>query len=307
MFRDRFAEFQERAGIEASSSSRVIRRYQIEENGEVQAPLIDEAADFENFLERVGNIRKELSILTDDFNKMTQLHLVLLSTPGADSEQVQILNACVDRFVQRSKLLKDSVKIMDDEVKNNPGTCGIPRAKKEQVYAIEKSLVTLLGKFNAEQIDYKEKAVKKITEYLRIKDIEVPDDEIAEAVSSGNISDLTKGVILGYNEKKALYQDVKSRADELKQLEASIRELADMFHDLHLLVVSQGEMLDRVETSVANATDYAERAKGNVQEARKLQKRARKMKVIMLIGAIVAIILLLIFLQGLVCHFTPIC
>lgn len=69
--------------------------------------------------------------------------------------------------------------------------------------------------------------------------MQLSDEEIEDAVSSGNLSELTKGVMLALNEKKALYDDVKSRANELKLLESQMAELAQMFHDLHILVVNQ--------------------------------------------------------------------
>ncbi|VDL70316.1 unnamed protein product [Nippostrongylus brasiliensis] len=49
-----------------------------------------------------------------------------------------------------------------------------------------------------------------------------------------------------------------------------------MFVDLNNLVLSQGEMLDRIEANVEDAVDYAEKAKQNVKGARELQKKARK-------------------------------
>lgn len=69
----------------------------------------------------------------------------------------------------------------------------------------------------------------------------------------------------------------------------------------------QGEMVDRIENSVQNAVEYSQRARGNVEEARRLQKRARKMKVCIIIASIIIILILLVFFQAAVCHFTPIC
>ncbi|CAB3400587.1 unnamed protein product [Caenorhabditis bovis] len=280
MPRDRLAELREKAGVSENAS---LPRRRPSKNDDVTKPLIDPEADFEMFLQRCTNIREGMKSLNDDYEDIKQLHGKLLTTPGADA-------------------------VLKEETKNLPtATCGISRAKCEQVRSITKSLETIMLKFNKEQNDYKEKATKKITEYLKIRNIQLTDDEVEDAVNTGNLSDLTKGVMLALSEKKALYDDVKSRATEIKRLEEQIRRLADMFHDLHLLVVSQGEMLDRIENSVQNATEYATRARGNVEEARRLKKRAQKMKIIIIIISIVFFLILLLIVQAAICHFTPIC
>lgn len=271
-------------------------------------PLIDPNADFGMFLERCSNLRGGLKSLEEEYDAIVQLHGALLSTPGADAENSDKLNNHSQMFITKADHIQKSLKILTEDTRNLPANaCGMARAKNEQVRAIYRTFETLMIKFNKEQEEYKEKAKRKIVDYLKIRNMELSDEEIEDAVSSGNLSELTKGVMLALSEKKALYDDVKSRADELKNLERQMGELAQMFHDLHILIVNQGEMVDHIENSVQNATEYAERARGNVEEARTLQKRARKMKVCIIIGAIIAVLILLIFFQAAVCHFTPIC
>lgn len=46
-------------------------------------------------------------------------------------------------------------------------------------------------------------------------------------------------ILLAYSDKKALFEDVKMRRDELFEIEKVIRELGEMFVDLNNLVLSQ--------------------------------------------------------------------
>lgn len=45
--------------------------------------------------------------------------------------------------------------------------------------------------------------------------------------------------MLAEREKKQLFEDVKSRHDDILKLEASIRELHEIFQDMAMLVESQ--------------------------------------------------------------------
>ncbi|CAI5454562.1 unnamed protein product [Caenorhabditis angaria] len=308
MPRDRLLELREKAGIPTNSTTPTPSRKYSENPNDASQPLIDQDADFEMFLERCTNIRSGLTSLNEDFSEITKLHGKLLSTPGADADNSKSLNARVDLFISKASQIRDSLRIISEETRNLPNkSCGIARAKSEQVRSIYKTFETVMLKFNKEQEEYKDKAKKKIVDYLKIKNMQLSDEEIEDAVSSGNLSELTKGVMLALNEKKALYDDVKSRANELKLLESQMAELAQMFHDLHILVVSQGEMMDRIENSVQNATEYAQRARGNVEEARRLQKRARKMKIFIIIGSIILFFILLGVFRVLFCLYIPIC
>ncbi|CCD62783.2 Putative syntaxin-3 [Caenorhabditis elegans] len=306
MPRDRLKELQEKATvntIHAYNYDPPARKYDVESQ-----PLINQDADFEMFLERCSNIRGGLKSLEEDYDAVVQLHGALLSTPGADSENSNKLKSHNQMFFSKAEQIKNSLKILSEETSRIPTTaCGIMRAKSDQVKSIYKTFENIMLNFNREQDEYKEKAKRKIVDYLKIRNMQLSDEEIENAVSSGNLSEVTKGVMLALNEKKALYDEVKSRADELKNLERQMGELAQMFHDLHIMVVSQAKMVDSIVNSVENATEYAKQARGNVEEARNLQKRARKMKVCIIIGSIIAVLILILFIQSAVCHFTPIC
>jgi syntaxin 1B/2/3 len=73
-----------------------------------------------------------------------------------------------------------------------------------------------------------------------------------------------------------------------------------MFLDMALLVEQQGETLDHIEINVGEAEDYTEEAKAELIEAKNLNRKIRKKKIIffifvLIILAIIAIVLALVF------------
>lgn len=106
---------------------------------------------------------------------------------------------------------------------------------------MRRSLLKLTEEFHSEQVDYKQKCRKRIKDYLRIckfnKNIRIilflagnqmPEDEIDQAIESGQLFN-TVGILMADREKKMLFEDVKSRHEDIMRLEKSIRELHDMF------------------------------------------------------------------------------
>ncbi|VDM39445.1 unnamed protein product [Toxocara canis] len=150
------------------------------------------------------------------------------------------------------------------------------RIKKNQVMALTKKFQNALLAFNNEQLRYKEKCKQKITSYLSLSGRNMPEEDIDKAIENGQLFDYTKGLILAQRDKKALYDEVKSRHEDIIRLEASIRELHDLFQDMSMLLESQGEMLNHIERNVESAVDYATKAFRNVKQAKEIQASTRK-------------------------------
>uniref|UniRef100_A0A0K0D6U5 t-SNARE coiled-coil homology domain-containing protein n=1 Tax=Angiostrongylus cantonensis TaxID=6313 RepID=A0A0K0D6U5_ANGCA len=211
-----------------------------------------------------------VSQLESWLDEVRTLHGDLLLAPATDGELDNEVNLAGKLHPERSNMVDF-------------------RIKRNQIRSLTRALHDVLWKFNEEEEIYKERCRKKITDYLRIQDISLTDEEISDAIDNGDIFERTKGILLAYNDRKALFEDVKLRRDELFEIEKVIRELGEMFLDLNNLVLSQaifecqeavslqGEMMDRIDANIEDAVDLADKAKQNVKSAHELQRKARKM------------------------------
>lgn len=309
MVKDRLTEFQTLSGriVTNRNTERRVSR----ENAHLLADK--QQTSLESFLNRMTDVRTTVGQLESWLDEVRTLHGELLLAPATDGEKSRQLRAVVEDFRATSLVAREKIKRLDHEVNNisklkpEEAHTTDSRIKRNQIRSLTRALHDVIWKFSDEEEQYKERCKKKITDYLKIQDISLTDDEISDAIDNGDIFEKTKGILLAYSDKKALFEDVKSRRDELFEIEKVIRELGEMFVDLNNLVLSQGEMLDRIEANVEDAVDYAEKAKQNVKGARELQKRARKKKIIICIVIAVLILILILLIQSMVCHFTPIC
>ncbi|VDN53512.1 unnamed protein product [Dracunculus medinensis] len=165
--------------------------------------------------------------------------------------------------------------------------------------AATKKFQKILIDFNEDQLKFKEKCRQKITSFLSISGRQLPDDDIDNAIESGQLFDYTKGLILAQRDKKALYDEVKMRHDDILKLEFSIRDLNDLFLDI------SGEMLNHIESNVESALDYANKAHGKVKEVRKIREGLRKKKIILFIIIIILIVILFIIGSTVFCFYLP--
>ncbi|RDX88743.1 Syntaxin-121, partial [Mucuna pruriens] len=71
-------------------------------------------------------------------------------------------------------------------------------------------------------------------------------------------------------------KEIKERHDGLKELEKNLKELHEVFLDMAVLMQSQGEQLNNIESHMARANSFVRHGTEQLQSARKKQKNSRK-------------------------------
>lgn len=86
----------------------------------------------------------------------------------------------------------------------------------------------------------------------------------------------------------------RSRSEDIAQIIESINQLAQIFNDMHTLILDQGTMIDRIDYNIEKVVTYTEDAKGELTKANKYHKSYRnKICILLLIVVVVALILFL--------------
>jgi len=84
------------------------------------------------------------------------------------------------------------------------------------------------------------------------------------------------------------------REEEVRQLEESVAQVNEMFHDLAQIVTEQGVLIDTIESNVVNAKDNVEEGEKEIDKAMDYQKKSRsKMCCILVFSIIVLLVVVL--------------
>ncbi|GMT35632.1 hypothetical protein PFISCL1PPCAC_26929 [Pristionchus fissidentatus] len=274
------------------------------EKGRLLSPENWETVD--QYLELSMRLRADMETMEEELKEIHKLHAKLLSIPSTPALTKE-LNEKTSQLQSKLRSITAEMKILNKEIgdaKDETPTVN-NRIKRDQVTHLNRVLINITTKFSEEQVAYKEKSRKKYTEYLRVLNTDLPDDVLDDALENGTLSETIKGVILAREEKKALLDEVKQRTDDIQTIEKSIRELGEMFHDLHLLVCSQGEMLNNIESNVNRCIEYAVKARTDIVAAQKMKRRAQMMKIGLIFGVIILVIILFLVGKMLFCFYLP--
>ncbi|KAJ3669962.1 hypothetical protein LUZ60_010286 [Juncus effusus] len=88
--------------------------------------------------------------------------------------------------------------------------------------------------------------------------------------------------------------EIQERHDAVNQIERSLLELQQVFMDMAVLVSTQGEQLDDIESQVGKARSFVERGREQLQVARTHQKSSRKWTCIAIIILLVIILVIVL-------------
>uniref|UniRef100_A0A914CGR1 t-SNARE coiled-coil homology domain-containing protein n=1 Tax=Acrobeloides nanus TaxID=290746 RepID=A0A914CGR1_9BILA len=97
--------------------------------------------------------------------------------------------------------------------------------------------------------------------------------------------------------------DIQSRNKAIIQVESNVRELHDLFIDMAIIVESQGEMLNNIETNISSAVEYTERAHENVKNAKSARDLNIKIKIAIGVSAAILLILLCLIVKFFFCFY----
>lgn len=262
--------------------------------------------DMETFYQLVQETKNQTDEMVICMRKVRELHNKILNEPGVHQKYTDELNRNVEKFVSLSRMVSDTTKRIKDEndSKHLKISFANLRIRKNNEMTLRRRLLQVTGDFHAEQIEYKEKCRDRINSYLTISGLHMPEEEVDQAIESGKLFN-TVVIMMAEREKKLLFEDVKSRHEDIVRLEKSIRELHDMFQDLTMLVENQGEMVNHIETNVDQATEHAENALRSVKVAEENKKRNIKLRIALAICIVISIVLIFFMGTTVFCVYFP--
>lgn len=172
------------------------------------------------------------------------------------------------------------------------------RMRNAQLVTLNIRFNELMADFNQEQLQYRDACKKQFQRHLEITGRTTTSDELEEMLESGNPAIFTKGIVIEAQDARRTLAEIEARHNDIMKLEASIKELHEMFMDMAMLVESQGEMIDRIEFNVSQSVNYIDSAKTDTRKAVKYQSAARKKKIFLCICLLVLIIIIICAVVG---------
>mmetsp|Transcript_79543 Transcript_79543/g.116604 ORF Transcript_79543/g.116604 Transcript_79543/m.116604 type:complete len:345 (-) Transcript_79543:132-1166(-) len=235
------------------------------------------------FFERVRQCKDTMVPIRKNINLIKELHTKIITevSQTKSKEYSNKLDELLTQTSRQARGIKDELKALEDENSVYEERFGRQSAEFKihlnMHGSVTKKFIELMREYEATQGKYKALLKQRVARQVKVANPNATDAEVAEAVEAGG-SNIFVDKVLSNADQVAMnaYADVQSKHQDLMRLEASIKEVHQLFMDMALMVEAQGELLDNIEEMVSSSAEYTGSGVKELVKAKEIQKSARK-------------------------------
>jgi t-SNARE complex subunit (syntaxin) len=224
-------------------------------------------------------------------DRETELSQEIQPLIAATNKKASIVKQLLQRLKEETDVLATSTETKQSDL----------RIRSNLVTTLTRKFVDVMKEYTNAQQKFKTDIKKKVKRQVQIVKPDATTEEIdAVMKGGGGSSDVFKSAILKGSAADPIrnaYMNVADKYQDVLTLEASVKELHQMFVDFALLTEQQGELLDQIEYQVKAASDYIDDANVELVQSIEFQKQIRKRQLcifcilLVVIGVIILIIM----------------
>ncbi|KAG9123770.1 Plasma membrane t-SNARE, secretory vesicle fusion [Ceratobasidium sp. 392] len=203
------------------------------------------------------------------------------------SAQTQDVSAEIKRRVQALEAGRGKVSGRDRE------------AWIQQTNVVKSRFVAAIQEYQQAEQQYRQKSRQRMERQVRIVKPDATQEEIEAVVNNDAGAQVFSQALMSsnrYGESRLAYREVQQRHDDVKKIEKTLTELAQLFSDMSVMVAQHDETIDAIEAHAAQADKDMENGLDQTGKAVEHARAARRKRwicfwIIVVILVVVAIIL----------------
>ncbi|CDR38149.1 hypothetical protein NBRC10512_004790 [Rhodotorula toruloides] len=269
--------------------------------------------DLGPFFAEVESIQDDIKGLHSNINGVSELHSRrLASTDDAtQSNTAAQLTQLTNQTTGLTNQIRQRILKLNEANRQSPqGDQGF-NTRKLQIANLQNSFKRALEEYNMVEKRSREKYRDRMARQIKIVKPDATDAEIkaawedsqggAQIFSQALVSSRTQGA-------RAAFAEVQSRNQDLRKIEETITQLAQMMQDMATLVLEQDESVKLIETQAVQVNTDVEHGLEQTKKAVKSARRARKMRwacffIILAIIIVVVVVVVVEVLKNQACPF----
>jgi syntaxin 1B/2/3 len=262
----------------------------------------------EDFFKQVKDIEKLMEKLNKQLQKLQDAHEESKSVTKASAMKAikQRMEKDVDEVGKIARNIKQKLESLDaDNVANRkkPGCekgTSVDRSRMTMTTTLKKKLKDRMSDFQTLrqmiQEEYREVVERRV---FTVTGTKADEETIDRLIETGDSEQIFQKAIQEQGRGRIMdtLAEIQERHDAVKDIEKKLLDLHQIFLDMAVLVESQGDMLDNIETQVSNAVDHVQSGTVALQKAKTLQQNSRKW---MCIAIIILLIIVAVIVVGVI-------
>ncbi|KIM80727.1 hypothetical protein PILCRDRAFT_821985 [Piloderma croceum F 1598] len=248
------------------------------------------------FYTEISSIQDSLRTFNENVTRIGDLHSRSLN--NMDDAAAQRNAAQLDELVADTSALSTTLKRRIKAIEKQGGSGRDGQIRKQQTNLVKSKFVDAIQNYQTVEQQYRQKYKQRMERQFKIVKPDATPEEVKAVVNDEQGGQIFSQALMNsnrYGESRAAYREVQERHEDIKRIEQTLTELAQLFNDMSVLVEQQDETINVIETTAGAVEKDTEAGLGYTEKAVVSARAARKKRWIcfiltLVILAIVAIV-----------------
>ncbi|KAI8086889.1 t-SNARE [Gilbertella persicaria] len=257
--------------------------YELRERGQQVAPTAQtDISTMEGFLAEIDDISSSIKQVQQNIDIISELHDT--SLVSINEQQWKQNSSQLSQFVQgtseMNRNLRNRIKALEASNASHPKNSDL-NIRKAQVARVKKEFMSCLSRYKDVEANYNQRYRQRVERQIRIVKQDVTEEEMDAIIDSDQQNQIFAQSLLRNNrsgQAKSVLSEVQTRHEDIKRIQATIIELAQLFEDMQVMIEDQGQTLDQVENHVQDTTHDLEQGNKQISRAIVLARSTRTKK-----------------------------
>jgi len=272
-----------------------------------------------NFYDEISSIQDSIRVFNDNVSRISDLHARSLN--NTDDASAARNTERLEELVNDTSALSTTLKRRIQGLERQAGSAREAQIKKQQTALVKSKFVEAIQNYQQVEQQYRQKYKQRMERQFKIgaspystllfvhfrRRIRFPvkpdatPEEVRAVVDDSQGGQIFSQALMNsnrYGESRAAYREVQERHEDIKRIERTIAELAQLFNDMSILVEQQDETINIIEAQASEVEKDVETGLGYTDKAVTSARSARKKRwicfiifliILAIVGAVVAV------------------
>ena len=246
-----------------------------------------------------------IRVIEDHVKRIADLHNKSLN--NVDEVASQQAHAQLASISQETSRLTNAVK---SRIKNlEASTAKVPNGgdknvRQTQIGSLKNQFKGVIQNYQEVEQAYRQKYRQRQERQLRIVKPDATPQEVKAALDDDNGGQIFSQALLNSNrhgEARGALREVQERHEDIKRIERTIVELAQLFQEMDILITEQDDQVNAIESTAVNVEQDMSQGLGATGKAVKSARSARKKRKICFILSVIILLVIAGVVAAVVC------
>lgn len=274
--------------------------YEMADVRDSSANLTSGGDSMSDFYAEISSMQDTIKTFNANISRIDELHSRSLN--NTDDAAAQRNASQLQELVEDTSAMSTTLKRRVKDLERQGGSGRDAQIRKQQTALVKSKFVDAIQSYQTVEQQYRQKYKQRMERQFKIVKPDATPEEVRAVVNDENGGQIFSQALMNssrYGESRAAYREVQERHQDIKRIEQTIAELAQLFNDMSMLVEQQDETINTiqataevVEKDMETGLHHTGKAVGSARSARK--KRWICFFLSLLILAIIAIIVVVV-------------